>query len=99
MIAQTKTAEPNIVNGINVDDLFALIEASSGTPQKARQTGASPRPGRARPTAARRSRASRSAANSAAPVLDRHRRALRIGRLEPVRQSAGTSDSRRSTPA
>jgi uncharacterized OsmC-like protein len=26
MVAQTKTAEPNVVNGINVDDLFALIE-------------------------------------------------------------------------
>ena len=26
MVAQTKTAEPSIVNGINVDDLFALIE-------------------------------------------------------------------------
>ena len=27
MLAQTKTAEPKVVNGINVDDLFALIEA------------------------------------------------------------------------
>jgi uncharacterized OsmC-like protein len=26
MDAQTKTAKPNVVNGINVDDLFALIE-------------------------------------------------------------------------
>jgi hypothetical protein len=26
MVAQRKTAEPNIVNGINVDDLFALID-------------------------------------------------------------------------
>jgi len=26
MVAQTKTAEPNVVNGINVDDLFALID-------------------------------------------------------------------------
>ena len=26
MVAQTKTAEPNVVNGMNVDDLFALIE-------------------------------------------------------------------------
>ena len=26
MSAQTKTAEPTVVNGINVDDLFALIE-------------------------------------------------------------------------
>jgi hypothetical protein len=25
MVAQTKTAEPTVVNGINVDDLFALI--------------------------------------------------------------------------
>jgi hypothetical protein len=26
MLAKAKTAEPNIVNGINVDDLTALIE-------------------------------------------------------------------------
>jgi uncharacterized OsmC-like protein len=26
MVAQKKTAEPNVVNGINVDDLFALID-------------------------------------------------------------------------
>jgi uncharacterized OsmC-like protein len=26
MVAQTKTTEPTVVNGINVDDLFALIE-------------------------------------------------------------------------
>ena len=26
MVAQTKTAEPNVINGINVDDLFALID-------------------------------------------------------------------------
>jgi uncharacterized OsmC-like protein len=26
MVAQAKTTEPNVVNGINVDDLFALIE-------------------------------------------------------------------------
>jgi uncharacterized OsmC-like protein len=26
MVAQTKTAEPKVVNGINVDDLFALID-------------------------------------------------------------------------
>ena len=26
MVAQRKTAEPAIINGINVDDLFALID-------------------------------------------------------------------------
>jgi hypothetical protein len=26
MSAQARTATPNVVNGINVDDLFALIE-------------------------------------------------------------------------
>jgi uncharacterized OsmC-like protein len=26
MVAQTKTAEPTVVNGINLDDLFALVE-------------------------------------------------------------------------
>ena len=40
MVAQRKTAEPTVLNGINVDDLFALIDGSSGMRQKARQTGA-----------------------------------------------------------
>ena len=26
MAAQTKTVQPNVINGINVDDLFALID-------------------------------------------------------------------------
>ena len=47
------SSSSNIVNGINVTDLFALIGASRRTPQQPRQTGASPRPGRARPTADR----------------------------------------------
>jgi len=34
MDAQTKTAQPTIVNGINVDDLFALIEGVRGEPAK-----------------------------------------------------------------
>ena len=28
MVAQTKTAEPTVVNGINLDDLFALIDGA-----------------------------------------------------------------------
>jgi hypothetical protein len=32
--AQTKTAEPTVVNGINVDDLFALIESVRREPAK-----------------------------------------------------------------
>jgi hypothetical protein len=28
MVAQAKTAEPTVVNGINLDDLFALIEGA-----------------------------------------------------------------------
>src|SRR5260370_23571150 len=28
MVAQTKTAEPTVVNGINLDDLFALIDSA-----------------------------------------------------------------------
>src|SRR6266403_585247 len=63
MVAQTKIAEPNVVNGINLDDLFALIDGSGGTPQKARQTGGSPRPGRDKPGAVRKSKASGSAEN------------------------------------
>ena len=34
MSAQTKTAAPNVVNGINVDDLFALIESVRREPAK-----------------------------------------------------------------
>lgn len=36
MVAQTKTAAPNVVNGINVDDLFALIEAVRQDPAKSK---------------------------------------------------------------
>jgi organic hydroperoxide reductase OsmC/OhrA len=36
MSAQTKTAEPTVVNGINVDDLFALIESVRSDPAKGR---------------------------------------------------------------
>ena len=34
MSARTKTAEPTVVNGINVDDLFALIEGVRREPAK-----------------------------------------------------------------
>ena len=34
MTAQTKTAEPNVVNGINLDNLFALIEGVRREPAK-----------------------------------------------------------------
>jgi uncharacterized OsmC-like protein len=34
MLAQTKTAEPTVVNGINVDDLFALIAGVRRDPAK-----------------------------------------------------------------
>jgi len=34
MSAQTKPLEPTIVNGINVDDLFALIDSVKGEPAK-----------------------------------------------------------------
>jgi len=34
MVAQTKIAEPNLVNGINVDDLFALIDGVRREPEK-----------------------------------------------------------------
>jgi uncharacterized OsmC-like protein len=36
MAAQTKTAEPTVVNGINVDDLFALIEGVKRDPTKSK---------------------------------------------------------------
>jgi hypothetical protein len=34
MAAQTMTAEPTVVNGINVDDLFALIDHVKRDPAK-----------------------------------------------------------------
>ena len=36
MSAQTKTAKPTVVNGINVDDLFALIDDVKRDPAKGR---------------------------------------------------------------
>jgi Berberine and berberine like len=36
MVAQKKPAEPTVVNGINVDDLFALIEGVRREPAKGR---------------------------------------------------------------
>jgi uncharacterized OsmC-like protein len=36
MAAQTKTVEPTVVNGINVDDLFGLIEGVRRDPEKAK---------------------------------------------------------------
>ncbi|HEX9590052.1 MAG TPA: hypothetical protein VGA15_20180 [Bradyrhizobium sp.] len=63
MVAQSKTAKPTVVNGINVVDLFTLIDGVKRTPQKARQTGGSRRPGRARRGAVRKSRVLKSAEN------------------------------------
>jgi len=34
MLAKTKTVEPKVVNGINVDDVFALIEGVKSDPAK-----------------------------------------------------------------
>ena len=36
MVAQAKAARPNVVNGINVDDLFALIDGVKRDPTKAK---------------------------------------------------------------
>src|SRR5262245_49082927 len=38
MVALTKTVEPNTVNGINVDDVFALIDGIKRDPAKAKTT-------------------------------------------------------------
>ena len=59
MLAQKKTAAPSIVNGINLDDLFALIEGVKRDAAKGKQTGVSPRPGRVKRAAVRKSRASK----------------------------------------
>jgi len=60
MGAQRKTAEPTVVNGINVDDLFALIDGVKRESAKGKTswhvTTTSPRPGRARRGAAQKSR-------------------------------------------
>ena len=61
--AQTKITEPNIVNGINVDDLFALIDGVKRDVAKVKQTGGLPRPGRVRRGAVPKSRVLRSAEN------------------------------------
>src|SRR5262245_14676209 len=34
MLARTETVEPRVVNGVNVDDLVALIESVSSDPAK-----------------------------------------------------------------
>jgi hypothetical protein len=36
MVAQAKTASPNVVNGIDVDDLFALIDGVKRDAAKAK---------------------------------------------------------------
>jgi uncharacterized OsmC-like protein len=38
MLAKTKTAEPKVVNGINVDDLFALIDGVRQDASKGKTT-------------------------------------------------------------
>ena len=38
MLGKTKTAEPKVINGINVDDLFALIDAVKQYPAKGQTT-------------------------------------------------------------
>jgi len=38
MATQSKTAEPTIVNGINVNDLFALIDGVKREPAKGRRS-------------------------------------------------------------
>ena len=38
MLAQTKTAEPKVVNGINIDDLFALIDGVRQTAAQGKTT-------------------------------------------------------------
>ena len=57
MLAQTKTAEPRVVNGINVDDLSALIDRVKRDAAK----GQTHWRGRARRTFGRKSMVSKSA--------------------------------------
>ena len=64
MIAHTKTAEPTVVNGINVDDLFALIDGVKQDAAKGKTNWhvTTTWQGQAR-SRARKSRASKSAEN------------------------------------
>ena len=61
MTAKAKTAEPTIVNGINLDDLFALIDSAKQGAAHAKTNWRVTTTGKARRGAARKSRASRSA--------------------------------------
>jgi hypothetical protein len=63
MAAHTKTVEPTVVNGINVDDLFTLIDSVKQDAAKGKTNWRVTTPGRARRGAERKSRASRSAEN------------------------------------
>ena len=62
MDGNAMTTAPKVVNGINVDDLFSLIESVRLDPAKGVPVGMSPRPGRARRAAAAKSGALASAA-------------------------------------
>ena len=63
MLTRTETVKPKVVNGINVDDLFALIEGVRSDVAKAKTHWRVDRTGRARRGAVRTSTASRSVDN------------------------------------
>ena len=100
MVAQAKAAGPNVVNGINVDDLFALIDGVKRDAAKAKTNWHVTTTWRGQT----RSRAQVEGFGIGgeqvhAPVLDRYRRALRTGRnrtSSPIRRSICW---RRSMPA
>jgi hypothetical protein len=63
MVAQKKPAEPTVINGINVDDLFALIEGVRREPAKGRTNWRVTTTWQARRGAVRKSRVLRSEEN------------------------------------
>ena len=99
MVAQAKSARPNVVNGINVDDLFALIDGVKRDAAKAKTNWHVSTTWRGQT----RSRSQvegfeHRRGTGAAPVLDRHRRTCELAERtsSPIRRSICC---RRSTPA
>jgi hypothetical protein len=99
MVAQAMTAEPTVVNGINVDDLFALIEGVRRDAAKGKTNWRVTTTGRLKRAAERKSRASRSAASgcgAGSPSTSTSPASLVERTGSPIRRSICW---RRSTPA
>jgi hypothetical protein len=89
MGVSTKTAESTVINGINVDDLFALIDDIKREPEKGKTNWhvITNWQGQTR-SRAEIKRYELGGQKGATPVLNRYRRAPRTRRFEQFRQSA-----------